>query len=662
MIHSTYTLRLLTIGSLLSLIGMLNAQVVADDYPSIEALETRISEVEAELNHLAKFTIRGGVGAVGYRSRTRSDAVHPREWVQITLPSASMVDRIVLIPCLWRNQNGQLTADSFPLDFKIIGGTENDTEGVLLAERNNRRHHYLPRIAPLTIKIAPTRLSWVRIQAEALSPRIWDNNLCLQLSEALIFEGHNNVALNAQVSASSSEENTYGARRMSYLVDGYTPYIMNAASGEQSLAFVTGNETDIPETPMILLDLEQQYTITQINLHSTEVSDSVPQTEPNDFGIPRKLHITGSNLADHSDAQRLTEYEMHTIYDTGPIIMLPTKLETYRYLRLNIDEPYRDGFGDQSYSRIGFAEIEVISGGVNVAKNKTARPNFSVDNAARFRNALTDGYNYYGNILPLRDWLEQLSRRHELENELPRLRDEVKLRYVLQQKNFQGLVWFAAILVVAIVILFLIQRINRQRAIFDTRKQIAADLHDELGANLHALALLSEITSKTKDQPKRLDTLLERIRALTQRTVLAVHHCTNLIESRELYEDVEAHIRRTSKRMLADLKHEIHVEGEEFLQQLSARKRIDLCLFHKECLANIIRHSGATKAQTTLIAMPKYVSLDIKDNGHGIPNEHLPQSIKRRSRLLGATVKLSTNSEEGTRITLTYRYKHFYLF
>jgi signal transduction histidine kinase len=262
--------------------------------------------------------------------------------VKITLPAASMVDRIVLVPCLWRNPDGRLAADSFPLDFKIVGGSESATEGVLLAERINQRDHYLPRIAPLTIDIDPIRLSWVRIEAEILSPRIWDNNPCL-----------------------------------------------------------------------------------------------------------------------------------------------------------HIDQPYRDGFGDQFYSRIGFAEIEVISGGTNVAKNKTAYPNFKVDNSARASSALTDGYNYYGDILPVRDWLQELALRHQLENELPRLEDEVKQRYALQQKNFQRLIWVALTLILAIVVLFLIQRINRQRAIFRTREQIAADLHDELGANLHALTLLSEITNKT---------------------------------------------------------------------------------------------------------------------------------------------------------------------
>ena len=86
MIHPSYTLRLLTIRMLLSLIGMMNAQIASASYTSIEALETRISEVESELSQLAESTVRGGVGAVGYRSRTPGDAVNPKEWVQVTLP------------------------------------------------------------------------------------------------------------------------------------------------------------------------------------------------------------------------------------------------------------------------------------------------------------------------------------------------------------------------------------------------------------------------------------------------------------------------------------------------------------------------------------------------------------------------------------------------
>jgi signal transduction histidine kinase len=625
------------------------------DYDSINSLESRIAEIEATLGQLAEFTMRSGVGAIGYRSRTSAEIQNPKEWVKITLAAPAMVDRIVLVPSIWRVPSGVAQADSFPLSFKIIGGSAHDKAGTVLAT-SQPADKLLPRIAPVIIDIPPTQLSWIRIEADELSLRIWDGNPCLQLSEVLVFEGASNVALHARIDASSSEESEFGARNKRYLVDGFMPYIMNSPTGRHSRAFVS--LVEIAKTPTISIDLKNRYTVTQINLHSTEVSDSIPQTEPSDFGVPRKLSIIGATLADYSDASVLVEFEMSSIYDAGPIIMLPTVPMNCRYLQLIISEPFKYDHGGPNNNRIGFAEIEVLSAGNNVALGTVAEPNFTVDNSARSSQALTDGLNYYGDILPIREWLAQLTLRHELERELPLLREAVKQRYADQQKNFHRLIWLFAALLVATIILVLIQRMIRQRAIIRTREQIAADLHDELGANLHAISLLSELTDKSKHKPERLSKLLTRMRALSQRTGLAARHCTNLLESKELYEDVGDHIRRTSSRLLADLDHEIHIEGEERLKQLSARKRIDLCLFHKEALTNIIRHSGATKVETTLIANAKYVSLDIRDNGQGLPDEHIPQSIKRRSRLLGAKVEILSNSKEGTRILLTYRHKH----
>jgi signal transduction histidine kinase len=47
-----------------------------------------------------------------------------------------------------------------------------------------------------------------------------------------------------------------------------------------------------------------------------------------------------------------------------------------------------------------------------------------------------------------------------------------------------------------------------QRVIDETRKRIAADLHDELGADLHAIGLLSDLALSARAAPERLGDLL----------------------------------------------------------------------------------------------------------------------------------------------------------
>ena len=56
-----------------------------------------------------------------------------------------------------------------------------------------------------------------------------------------------------------------------------------------------------------------------------------------------------------------------------------------------------------------------------MAKGKHANGSYGFSSLNRSYAALTDGRNFYGEILPLRQWLGELALRHELELERPQL-------------------------------------------------------------------------------------------------------------------------------------------------------------------------------------------------------------------------------------------------
>lgn len=208
------------------------------------------------------------------------------------------------------------------------------------------------------------------------------------------------------------------------------------------------------------------------------------------------------------------------------------------------------------------------------------------------------------------------------------------------------------------VVIVLVNRIRQQRAIEQTRKRIAADLHDELGADLHAIGLLSDLAQVALTAPERLGDLLQRMRSLSERTGKAARHCTNMLEAKDLYGDLVDDMRHASNRILADLEHEIEFEGETKLRQLNPRKRVDLLLFYQESLINIIRHSGATRAHTRLSAADGQIYLTVSDNGRGL-NGQVPPSLKRRARLLGADVEAGSLGSDGARIVLRLKRRWF---
>jgi signal transduction histidine kinase len=154
--------------------------------------------------------------------------------------------------------------------------------------------------------------------------------------------------------------------------------------------------------------------------------------------------------------------------------------------------------------------------------------------------------------------------------------------------------------------------------------------------------------SESRDELKGL---LDRSRDFAKRSITAVRYCTNTLEGRGLCKNLPEDMRRSAGRLLADMEYQLSFEGEAFLVNLNPRKRVDLFFFFKECLANIIRHSGATQANSQLKVTPEELTLTITDNGIGLP-DGIPDSLKRRAHMLGAKLSVERAQESGTRITL----------
>ena len=616
---------------------------------SLEQLEQRLSDIDRQLDQLAHFSLRSGAGSIGYRSDTH-DSAEQQEWIQIDLGKNTPIDQIVLVPSLWRNSKSGITADGFPAAFKVITGSAMDNAGTIVASFDHK-DNFLPRIAPLTID-CNTTASWVRVEASELTARKFDQRYNLELAEILVFNKDENVALHRQVSISPEGSNEDGARRRQFLVDGFTPFFMDSGQGEQSRPFIAGGF--ITQTNTITLDLEAVFAINHIQLHAVELNDSIPQAAPAGFALPRHLKIEGASKADFSDAKILAAYKKESNYVVGPIVGIPFPETACRYLKFSAMAPYIFASYNTNETRMGFAEIEVFSHGQNVALHKPAKNMLTIFFTDRKLEALTDGHNLYGRILSIRIWMEQLALRHELEKLRPLVATELNLRYARQKVTLRRLGWLAALLTVGICFTILIDRMLRMRQATRLKERFAADLHDELGANLHTIGLLSDLSKQAVATPEKLPPLLNRIREFTERSGKAARHCGDLLEADGLYEDIILEMKHCAERMLNDVSYKLNFSGEEWIKQLPAQKRVDLFLFYKECFSNVLRHAQASEVVVSLSGGPSSIVLSISDNGQGldINSDTVPPSIKRRARLLRAHVTSEHPQDGGTRIIL----------
>jgi len=654
MLKTGHAVFLLILAALLPVRGAAGKPPVGLNARSLDQLEQRLDEIDTELETLAAYSFRRGVGSIGYQSDSHQQPGNT-EWVRIDLGRAVPVDQIILVPTLWRDAETGLQAGGFPVRFRILAG---DGQTTNIVASFTEEDGLLPRIAPLAVPCRPSpHASWIRVEATKLSQRGPGKLYALQFSEILVFSGLENVALSKPVSASSTKEK-FKSRQTRFLVDGFVPYRMDTAQGIKSMACYFGSNRRV-QNLALTIDLQESVPVNQVLLHAPDTFQTIPE-DGTSSAIPPRIRVTGANRPDFADETLLFEFQQTSVYDVGPIMCHRFPEKKCRYVRLEILEFQRHELANNVRFNAGFSEIEILSKGRNVARGKpvsgTSLPGNDHD-----LTLLTDGNNYSGEILSFRAWMEQLARRHDLETERPVVVAELNRRYALQKRNLNLMSWLAALLGAGTVITILMERMIRQRAVFKTRERIAANLHDELGANLHALGVYSDLVRdevRDAEGDAKWSELVEfagEMRKLTDRAAKTARSCTNMLEAKELYENPAEEIKKTAKRILTDLEHDISLTGEEALKALPPRRRIDVLLFYKECLTNIIRHSRATRVQTRLTADRKTIRLTIQDNGKGVKAP--PPSLKRRARLLKAALSIEPCAQGGTNVMLVLKHR-----
>jgi signal transduction histidine kinase len=227
--------------------------------------------------------------------------------------------------------------------------------------------------------------------------------------------------------------------------------------------------------------------------------------------------------------------------------------------------------------------------------------------------------------------------------------------------------WFQALaLALAIAVVFaahryrVAQMVNLERM----RTAIATDLHDDIGASLSQIAILSEVARVGGNGKERPGEPLERVATLARELVDSMGDIVWSIRSEP--HGMDSLIRRMREFAL-DLLDSQGIEfelrtpqaGEDVQLTLQARRQI--FLMFKECIHNAARHSRCTRVAAELKVVDREVQLTVEDNGVGLSGpEKAPggnggtgiPSMRRRAESLGGGMQLTSKPGEGCCVTI----------
>ena len=165
-----------------------------------------------------------------------------------------------------------------------------------------------------------------------------------------------------------------------------------------------------------------------------------------------------------------------------------------------------------------------------------------------------------------------------------------------------------------------LEQLERQRALERERARIARDIHDDLGASLTRISMLSQSArADLEGQPQAaqdLDQIYETSRELTRamdEIVWAVNPKHDTLDSLVTY------LGRFAQHFLssAGVRCRLDVPVKLPAWTLSAEVRHNVFLALKEALNNVVKHAQATEARIALEIQPDGFALLIADNGGG---------------------------------------------
>ncbi len=196
-------------------------------------------------------------------------------------------------------------------------------------------------------------------------------------------------------------------------------------------------------------------------------------------------------------------------------------------------------------------------------------------------------------------------------------------------------------------------------AIEEERNRIAMEIHDTATQSLFGIVYTLDGCIKRMDEdPQQVRSTLVDLRAIASRTMNDLRRSVydiwaGTLSEAEFRAELEGYLQKLGiPSRLAVL---IQVEGSLAGVDLSVRR--NLLRIAEEGLANVVKHSSATRASITLDLKRQPGCLVVEDNGSGFatPDEGSPVglvSIRERASAMGAEVRVESRPGSGTRIQI----------
>jgi signal transduction histidine kinase len=165
-----------------------------------------------------------------------------------------------------------------------------------------------------------------------------------------------------------------------------------------------------------------------------------------------------------------------------------------------------------------------------------------------------------------------------------------------------------------------LERVERQRALERERARIARDIHDDLGASLTRISLLSQSARAELDDQHAAAADVDQIYTTARELTRAMDEIVWAVNPKhDTLDSLVAYLGRFAQNFLstAGIRCRLDVPLSLPSSALTAEIRHNVFLAFKEALNNVVKHARASEVRISLELKPGGFMLVVADNGRG---------------------------------------------
>jgi signal transduction histidine kinase len=205
--------------------------------------------------------------------------------------------------------------------------------------------------------------------------------------------------------------------------------------------------------------------------------------------------------------------------------------------------------------------------------------------------------------------------------------------------------------------------VNSRAVLAEERMRIARDLHDDIGAGLTQVVLLSDMARRENVDPERAKAHQEQVVTVTRRLARSLDEIVWAINpTNDALEDSLSFVCKFAQDFLraADISCRLNWPEDLSGGLLSSSQRHQLYLAVREVLNNVVKHAAATEVWLRLEVSHSNLILEIRDNGRGfvVPlpgarsSRHGLNGMAERMNAVGGGIEITSETGHGTMIRL----------